>query len=277
MKKLLIEVNQTCNLNCTYCFYRDYGRSSDTIQIKDIEKYIKKYHFDEFYLTGGECFTSKNIDEIIEYLHTQGHVYVFTNGIVLNKYKKDQFNKIVDMVDRFIITFDSFDFNDYLCRNRLNETLETIRKIQEIDSSKIEVKVCINNYNKNKLDHIFKNLISIGINQLSINFVFDINNSELKHEVIDDDELKKIFSVIYKYIDKFNKKYIDVLYELYINKAINTEYPCIADNDYYFLSCNNELLICPGNNKNLTCRGDYKNCFSKECANEWEIMYDRSE
>ena len=34
-KKLLIEVNQTCNLNCTYCFYRDYGRVSNSLSIEN--------------------------------------------------------------------------------------------------------------------------------------------------------------------------------------------------------------------------------------------------
>ena len=40
-KKLLIEVNQTCNINCTYCFYRDYGRVKNFLNIEDIKKILE--------------------------------------------------------------------------------------------------------------------------------------------------------------------------------------------------------------------------------------------
>ena len=68
-KKILIEVNQTCNLNCTYCFYRDYGRTTKSLNLENIDELLKKCpNADEFFLTGGECFTSSNIEAIIEKL-----------------------------------------------------------------------------------------------------------------------------------------------------------------------------------------------------------------
>ena len=66
-KKILIEVNQTCNLNCTYCFYRDYGRTTQSLTMNSINELLKQCpSADEFYLTGGECFTSPIIEKIIE-------------------------------------------------------------------------------------------------------------------------------------------------------------------------------------------------------------------
>ena len=63
-KKVLVEVNQTCNLNCTYCFYRDYGRVTNGINIQNIDDLLENCPLaDEFYLTGGECFTSPIIEE----------------------------------------------------------------------------------------------------------------------------------------------------------------------------------------------------------------------
>lgn len=277
-KKLLIEVNQTCNINCTYCFYRDYGRVKNFLNIEDIKKILEICpNADEFYLTGGECFTSPNIKEIINFLSKRGNVVIFTNGTILDSYTNEDMSKIVNNVNRFIISFDSFDFEKYECRDKLDKTYNTLNKIIDIDSNKLEVKVCITNQNKNKLDEIFSQLIKIGVKKISVNFVFDIQNSNIKHEVKDIKDLNNIFKTIYKYIDYFNKRYIDMLFEMYINNYINENYPCLADDKYLYYDCTGKLLICPGNCKKLRYRGNWKDCFSKECANEWEMMYDRGD
>ena len=116
-KKILIEVNQTCNLNCTYCFYRDYGRTTKSLTINNINELLEKCPIaDEFYLTGGECFTSPIIEEIIAKLTQRGKVVAFTNGVMLNKYDESRLTNVVNNVERFIISFDSFDFDNYFCR-----------------------------------------------------------------------------------------------------------------------------------------------------------------
>ena len=275
-KKILIEVNQTCNLNCTYCFYRDYGRTSNSISIENIEELlINCPQIEEFYLTGGECFTSPIIEEIIKKLSSYGKVIAFTNGVVLNRYDDEKLKEIVDKVNTFIITFDSFDTENYICRDKLSETINTIRKILSINPEKVEVKVCITEYNYNNLEDIFLKLISEGVKYLSINFIFDIKNSDLHHEVTELEKLKKIFKIIEKYSQYFNTNYIEELYDLYINHIINEKFPCQADQEYFFLDSSNNYSICPGNCKKIGDRGDWKKCFSKECANEWEIMYKR--
>ncbi len=275
-KKILIEVNQTCNLNCTYCFYKDYGRTSQSLTINNIIELLKKCPTaNEFYLTGGECFTSINIENIIEKLSQKGKVIVFTNGIILNKYSDNRLLTVVNNVDRFIISFDSFDFKNYFCRKKLDETINTIEKILKINPKKVEVKVCITQYNYEYLEKTFEQLIKLGVEFLSVNFVFDIQNSTIKHEVKETAILKNIFRIIYKYKKYFNIDYINMLYDLYINNKINDKFPCLADYSYYYLTSTNQYLICPGNCKKIGQRGNWKECFSKECANEWEIMYMR--
>ena len=275
-KKLLIEVNQTCNLNCSYCFYRDYGRVKDSLSLENIKEIFEKCpNADEFFLTGGECFTSKNIDEIIDLLHKKGSVTVFTNGIILGTYDEDRFNNVVSKVDRFIISFDSFKFDNYICRKSLDNTLKTINRILKYNPGKLEVKVCISHYNVDDLEDIFKELISLGVKYLSINFVFDIKNSKTYHEIKNNEKLLEIFNIIDKYKAYFNDTYIEVLRDLYIKNIENDKFPCLADSSYYYLDCTNNYLICPGNCKKLGERGNFKECYSKECANEWEIMYVR--
>ena len=275
-RKILIEVNQTCNLNCSYCFYRDYGRIKSLLTVADIVNMLKICpNANEFFLTGGECFTSPNIQSIIELLSKKGEITIFTNGIIIGKYDENTFNKIVNLVNRFIISFDSFDFVNYHNRDRLKETLFTIKRILKISQEKVEVKVCITNQNSSELKSIFQTLINLGVKYLSINFVFDIKNSLINHEVKSLSKLEEIFQVITEYKEYFNEKYIETLKSLYLENKVNMKYPCLADQKYYYLDCANNYLICPGNNKAIGNRGDWMKCYSKECANEWEIMYKR--
>ena len=275
-KKLLIEVNQTCNLNCTYCFYRDYGRQKSELTTDNIKEMLNICpNANEFFLTGGECFTSKNIDSIIELLSSKGYLTIFTNGVRLNKYNDNHLKEIVNKVDRFIISLDHYNNDNYKCRLKLNETIEVIKRIIAIDSKRLEVKICISNYNKNDFKNIIDYLISLGVKYLSVNLIFDIKNSDLKHEVKEQKDLIDLFKIIKKYKKYFNKSYIDTLEELYLNNKPLDKYPCLADNEYYYLDCNNKYYICPGNCQKLNKRGDWKKCYTKECANEWEIMYRR--
>lgn len=275
-KTLLIEINQKCNLNCTYCFYRDYGRISDTLSLDQINSMLEQCpNANQFYLTGGECFTSTIIEDIINVLSKKGKVIAFTNGVMLNSFNDDKLNRIIEKVNRFIISFDSFDFDEYICRRNLNKTLNTIKKVVSKCPEKLEVKVCITLFNYKKLEEIFDSLINMGVKYLSINFIFDIKNTDIKHEVYCSEDLNNIFNIIMKYKKYFNMKYIQVLYDLYINKRINDKFPCLADSQYYYYDCTGKFLICPGNCKKLNNRGNWNECFSKECANEWEIMYER--
>ena len=179
-KKILIEVNQTCNLNCTYCFYRDYGRTTKNLTIDNINELLEKCPIaDEFYLTGGECFTSPIIEEIIAKLTQRGKVITFTNGVMLNKYDESRLVNVVNNVERFIISFDSFDFDNYFCRKKLDQTINTIKRILEVDANKLEVKVCITQFNYKYIEEIFSRLVNMGVKYLSVNFVFDIYNFEI--------------------------------------------------------------------------------------------------
>lgn len=275
-KTILIEVNQKCNLNCTYCFYRDYGRISDTLNLNQINNMLEQCpNANQFYLTGGECFASPIIEEIINILSEKGKVIAFTNGVMLDLFDEDKLDRIIQKVDRFIISFDSFDYKNYICRKSLDKTMNTMKKIISKCPEKLEVKVCITLFNYKKIGEIFASLIDIGVKYLSINFIFDIKNTSIKHEVYNLEDLNKIFNIIMKYKKYFNMKYIEVLYDLYINNKINDKFPCLADSEYYYYDCTGKFLICPGNCKILGNRENWNECFSKECANEWEIMYER--
>jgi molybdenum cofactor biosynthesis enzyme MoaA len=232
-------------------------------------------YIEDFYLTGGECFLSPIIEEIIEKLSSKANVTVFTNGTILNNYDDLRLKKLSKNIKRFIVTLDSLDSDNYICRLKLKETISLIKRLVTIDKRKLEVKICVNNFNYFCFEKTIKELISIGVNFLSINFVFDIKRTELKHELKKKSQLIEVFRIIKKYKSYFNMQYINMLYDLYIENQINENYPCLADEEYFFLDSSNQYLICPGNKNNIGKRGDWKKCFSRECANEWEMMYER--
>lgn len=80
-----------CNFKCRHCFVKKEGREISLNNLKIIIDKIKKYFDDNkidgrINLAGGEPLLSKNIDEIIQYIHTQNiKVSIITNGYYLNE------------------------------------------------------------------------------------------------------------------------------------------------------------------------------------------------
>ena len=84
------------------------------------------------------------------------------------------------------------------------KTFETDVDIElNLDSNKVEVKVCINEYNYDYIGELFAGLIDMGVKFLSVNFVFDIQNSNLLHEVKELKKLRHVFDVINIYKEYF--------------------------------------------------------------------------
>ena len=266
IKKLLIELNQVCNLNCEYCFYRDYDRDKEVLQLENLKSIIKNYpNLEKVYLTGGEATINKDFLDIVnEFKNNNIDVVVFTNGIKLNTV--ENLEKYVNPVDKFLITYDHFK-ESYKYRLKLDTTLDTIKKIISIDSNKLEVKVCINNKNIKDLDDIFKFLIDLGVKHFSINLIHNIESNDENFELTNE-EFNYAFEVIDKYKDYFNKTYINYLKDFFFNHNMKIEDTCIAGNTFKFINCKGEEYICPAN------FGKKGNCLSKECICIWEMFYE---
>ncbi len=91
---VFIESNQLCNLNCEFCFYRDYGRMKQQLSLNFLKPIIEKFsNLEKFFITGGECTLNEDIIHIVEYLSSKGEVYIFTNGYLLDK----DFTKYIEL------------------------------------------------------------------------------------------------------------------------------------------------------------------------------------
>ena len=262
-ESLLIELTQKCNLNCLYCFYRDYGRIENEISKNDIINILQKYkHIDNIYLTGGECTLAIDFLDIIKICSEKAPVTIFTNGVSLSE--TEFLDKVDKYVSNYIITYDEFN-DDYPCRKLINKTNTAIKKILLISPEKLIVKVCINKYNYKNLDNIFSYLKEIGVRKVSINFIHNIEKSENQFE-LDLNELKGVFDILDSYDSIRYINYYDDIKNFYLNKEHNLSNRCKAGKSFFFYDCKGNLHNCPANCNNL------KTCLSKECTSLYEMF-----
>ena len=66
---VLIELNQLCNLNCEFCFYRDYGRIEEQLSLNSLKSIVERFPtLDNFFITGGECTLNKAYGRMCKFI-----------------------------------------------------------------------------------------------------------------------------------------------------------------------------------------------------------------
>lgn len=175
MKKVYVEITNTCNLNCSFCI-----KNTRKEMFMDIDKFniilnkIKPYT-DYLYLhVLGEPFMHLKINDFIELASQNFFVNITTNGYLINRLKTsnvrqinislhsfspkynigldDYLNNIFSVVDRLEDTFISYRFwvnNEYseLILSKLNEHYNTNFNIKDLKlSNKLSDKVFINTF-----------------------------------------------------------------------------------------------------------------------------------
>ncbi len=270
IQKILFETNQFCNLNCEYCFYNDVGKSDKYLTCEDIKNVCEKYpSANEFFLTGGECTLNNDFNKLIDYLALKGKVIIFTNG--LNFYKKNnkQISKLLEKLYKIIITYDSANPGYFLRKGLEKQIFRSIKKVAEINSSKLEVKVCLNKLNLNDFEKTINELIKNNIKYISVNYIKNISKSEKNFE-LSYQEILRSFEIIRKYERYFNKKNIDFVYKSYKNN-FNNAVKCIAGKRFVYIDCFGNEFYCPSSSIELD-QPKKKQCFGKHCINIWELF-----
>ena len=270
VKKILIEINQFCNLNCKYCFYNDIGRSKTFINNNDIKKLMLKYkNVKEFYLTGGEVTLNKDFEKILKTMSKSTRVILFTNGLLFNNYTDRQINRIVNNISEFIITFDSINENYKLRIGKEDSVLSAIKRLVSIDKDKVIVKICLSKMNISDFEETIKTLLDAGVKHLSLNYIKNIRSCNVNFELTDEEVIKS-FEVIKKYKKYFNTKDINLMMKSYLNNFKN-KVKCIAGDKFIFIDCLGNEYYCPSSNKKLDNKKDNK-CFGKHCICIWEMF-----
>lgn len=270
VKKILIETNQFCNLNCEYCFYNDFGRSNNYLGLSDIKTICNKYlNAREFYLTGGECTLNNQFIDIFDYLSNIGKVTLFTNGLNFEVMDRCIINKIMSNIKKIIITYDSISLEYSLRRNSERNVFNSIKKLLSIDNSKIEIKICLNKFNYSDFESTLLKLIEIGVKHFSINYIKNITSCTKNFE-LSIEEIKNTFLIVNKYKRFFNQNNINLIKKSYKCNFKN-KVSCIAGKKFIYIDCFGKEFYCPSSCKMLSDQKE-TNCFGKHCINLWEMF-----
>lgn len=90
-----------CNLHCEHCFIScsPTNKSLALMTPADLEPYLEEARnlgVREYYLTGGETFIVKELEEIVARILEQGPVSVLTNGTLITEARAQRFAEIRD-------------------------------------------------------------------------------------------------------------------------------------------------------------------------------------
>ncbi len=130
------EITDRCNLNCSFCIFKDKIPCVNELSAAEIKKFIEKLPktIEHVYITGGEPFLRKDIVEIVGYFDKAGiDCTILTNGTILSE-------DIADGLSRFkhlrgiTVSLDSLGpLHDSIRgkKGTLKAVLDTIEKLKK--------------------------------------------------------------------------------------------------------------------------------------------------
>lgn len=257
---LLIELNQTCNLNCDFCFYRDYGRKENYLELNDLKSIIKKFpNLNNFFITGGECTLHKDILQIVDYLGNKGSVSIFTNGYLIDK-DINKYLKLEKIINKCYLTIHECDYGEIIYRDVYDF----------LDREKTIIKININRYNFDNITNVLDMYISKGFYLFSFNYIHNIFSSRKDYAV----SFGNLDSLIIK-LEKY-KKYIDLenmKMQLNLKKGVCNRNIGLCGKKFIYLNCSGIIYNCPSAmNEDIYCTCENCKMPMAECVSLLEIF-----
>lgn len=257
---LLIELNQICNLDCAFCFYRDYGRVEKYLQLNVLKKITKRFpDLNNFFLTGGECTLHKNILSIIEYLSNKGKVSIFTNGYLIES-NFEKYTKIEKLVHRCFLTIHECDNSKVIYKNIYDS----------LDKEKTIIKININSDNLDNITSILDTYISKGFHSFSFNYIHNIFSNKINYAV----EIEKLEELL-KSLKKYDE-YIDLdnMYmQLQLIRGDADRSIGLCGKSFIYVNCMGEIFNCPSAmNNDIYCNCGNCKMPMAECVSLLEIF-----
>ena len=82
-------INEICNFNCSYCFYRKCGKEAEGLDTKDIFKLLQiiRKEGSILYINGGEPLLRKDIVDVLKFAKDIGFrsISIVTNMSLIHK------------------------------------------------------------------------------------------------------------------------------------------------------------------------------------------------
>ena len=172
LKKIYIEITNSCNLNCSFCIKNK--RKTNYITIKDYEYIINKIknNTKEIYLhVLGEPLMHKDINYFIDYASNNNIlVNITTNGYLINNIKDNK------KLHRLNISLHSFNESYHInLSDYLNNIFSVIDNLK--DKTFITLRLWVNSKYTNDILKYINNHYHTNINKLEDNSKIKISNN----------------------------------------------------------------------------------------------------
>ncbi len=170
------ELTPLCNLDCKMCYVHLNKAQMKSAKLLPVETWKSladsaiKMGMMKIELTGGECLTYPDFDELYLYLHSFGiEICIFTNGLLLDEKRIEFFKKHPPSHIQVSLYGDSEDTYEAVTGHRQFE--KVIGNIKNARDSGLPLIIAVtpNRYMAGKGDDIVRTVLSLGL-RIKINF-----------------------------------------------------------------------------------------------------------
>lgn len=282
-RKLYLELTSKCNLHCKHCF-NNSGDNDDYLSIEKVRQIInhiisKNVEVDEIILSGGEPLIHPDFEQILLLLNNYD-VKILTNGTLINENSIQLFlnnnckiqvtlNGSNQKIDSELRGAGSFEKTFYQLQKMIDAGLQ----------DKLIVTTTLNKTNMFDLENIIKLLISIGIKNHQITFVYKVGRADQNWQDVKLENysmlvlIEEIANLKQKYSNKIRiltsgtKQFLHFL-------TPEIQYSCSELNEEISINSQGYISICPKIKEYLQCHNQ-TNCDYYFTEKELQIaMYD---
>ncbi|MED1043988.1 radical SAM protein [Bacillus mycoides] len=138
MKRLILTYNQSCNLNCKFCYIDFHHKKIEDKTISIVEQAIQ-LGFNIITFGGGDSFSKRDFREACKIAH-QNHLitHVDTNTLSINE---SDFKFIEENIDLLGVSIDAIDGDYNLFRDSRRLFQKLNHTLQQLEKYHIEIKV----------------------------------------------------------------------------------------------------------------------------------------
>lgn len=167
-KSICFRLTRCCNAKCPFCL-APFEKQIDKMsleEVKQILEILKTTDLNNVKLSGGEPYTRKDIDEIINYCgNIKLQPVVATNGILLSDINIDVLAQNNAKVKISLHGFEEAH-NEFTNLNKYKEIVQNIKKLVEKNVF-VSLHTIVNSLNVDSIDDFIKVYRDIGIKKIS--------------------------------------------------------------------------------------------------------------
>ena len=173
---VITKINNKCNSLCNFCADDWNVRNKPDPSFEDIKEQLDngiKQGFHKLIITGGEPTISPNLFKVIDYAREIGYdtIYLTTNGRALSI--DHFFNKIINVIDRFLVSFFEFYpevYDDIAGVKSYLQVLTGLKRLSRVNKEYM-VNAVITKQNYTHMRELLILLISLNAKHIQFSFL----------------------------------------------------------------------------------------------------------